>query len=307
MIKKTLKKGQVWTLGMAAAIVGSMSVAFAHDTLDLNTPEGAAEAMRRIQCSSEDNKPIYYWWHGRAFSRRMGEADKLLFNVEGMNVRQCTTVEDEKRGKGSRMVSREILLYTDPRTGEPLQTWDNPWTGQSVTVLHVENDPVNQPASFPYDENGNPRAKWFGSEKNGRWWMTSTIPLFYHNVLQGDYQKQVGGAYHATEMFNFMGDLDSLTDMSKDTSETQVGWVRMSDWLPWMEMQGREGIIYMHTAGLKVDGYDQLSDVMKKYIEEKAPIYRDPPPVDDDRENETSWTYYKKKLEGEKLPRGGAN
>ena len=43
----------------------------------------------------------------------------------------------------------------------------------------------------------------------------------------------------------------------------------------------------------------------KKYIEEKAPIYRLPPPANDDRENETSWTYYKKMVEGEKLPRGG--
>ncbi len=238
----------------------------------------------------------------------MGEADKILFRVDGMNVRQCVTIDDPKRGRGMRMVSREILLYVDPQTGDPLDTWDNPWTGETVNVLHVENDPVNQPPMFPLAEDGKtPSFGWFGQEKEGRWWSTSAVPLFYHNVLQGDYQKEVGGVYHATEMFNFMGDMNSLVDGDIDTADVQVGWVRMSNWLPWMHMQGREGIIYMHTAGKKVAGYDQISDVMKTYIEDKAPIYRLPPPANDDRENETSWTYYKKMVEGEKLPRGGAN
>jgi hypothetical protein len=279
----------------------------AQEKLDLTTPEGALTANRKIQCSTEDNRPIYYYWNGKAFSRRMGEADQVLFHVDGMNVRMCATVEDDKRGTGYRLVSREILLYTDPKTGEPLVTWDNPWTGQTVNVLHVENDPVNGRSSFPYAEDGSPSSRWFGQEMMGKWWSTITVPLFYHNVLQGDYQKQVGGVYHATEMFNYSGDMENLISKETQTANVHVGWVRQSDWLPWMEMQGREGIIYFHTAGMKVAGYDSISDVMKKYIEEKAPIYRLPPPADDDRENETSWTYYKKKVEGEKLPRGGAN
>ena len=46
--------------------------------------------------------------------------------------------------------------------------------------------------------------------------MNVTVPLFYHNVLQGDYQRYVGGAYHATEMFNFSGPLENLTDSTED-------------------------------------------------------------------------------------------
>lgn len=275
--------------------------------LNLNTPEGALEAFRKIQCSTEDGKPVYYWWHGRAYSRRMGEADRHLFNVDGMNVRQCGTVESKERGTGMRMVSREILLYTDPKTGEPLTEWDNPWSGQTVAVLQVENDPVNMGPMHPFSREGRPTMGWTGTQLDGNWWITSTVPLFYHNVLGGDYQKQVGPVYHATEMFNFMGDVASLVDDGVTSAPVQVGWARMSDWLPWMEMQGREGIIYMHTAGKKIDGYDDLSSVMKNYIETGAQKYRNPPPLDDDRPNETSWTYFKKTVPGEQLPRGGAN
>lgn len=300
-----LKKGQMALSGALAALLAGTAVSAA--PIDLNTPEGAVAANRKIQCSTEDNKPVLYTWEGSVFSRRMGEADKRMFGTVGMNIRTCVSVDGGKKGIGYRLVSKEILLYLDPRTGEALETWENPWTGTTVDVLHVANDPVNQRPSFPYDDDGNPRARWFARNQGDNWFLTAPIPLFYHNELGGEYQQYVGGAYHATELFNFMGDLESLTSDQTDTAETKVGWVRISDWLPWMEMQGREGIIYIHAAGQKVDSWDELPDVMKRYVAEKEPTYTAPPPGDDDRPNETSWTYFKKKIEGGKFPRGGHN
>ena len=82
------------------------------------------------------------------YSRVQGEADRLLFRVEGMNIRACTSIKDPKRGNGFRMVSRELLFYQDPVTGELMDEWKNPWTGETVEVLHVANDPVNW-GSYP--------------------------------------------------------------------------------------------------------------------------------------------------------------
>ncbi len=291
---------------MAAALVAGTAATGAM-AVDLSTPEGAIAANRKIQCSTEDNKPIVYTWEGSVFSRRMGEADQRMFGTVGMNIRTCVAVDGGNKGTGYRLVSKEILLYLDPKTGEPMDKWNNPWTGTEVDVIHVANDPVNQRPSFPYDEEGNPRARWYARNQGDSWFLTAPIPLFYHNELGGEYQAYVGGAYHATELFNFMGDLESLTSDDTDTADVKVGWVRISDWLPWMEMQGREGIIYIHAAGQKVDSYDDLPDVMKRYIAENEPTYTTPPPGDDDRPNETSWTYFKKKVPGGKLPRGGHN
>lgn len=276
--------------------------------IDLNTPEGANLAMRKVQCSTVDEEPVFYWWTGKVFARRMGEKDQHLFDIEGMNVRTCATIDGGKKGKTYRLVSREILLYLDTKTGQPLDTWDNPWNGKTVKVLHVENDPVNQPPRFPRDEDGNPypwTQKFGGNISGDNWWMSAPIPLYYHNVLAGDYQAQIGGVYHATEMFNFSGRLDTLISDDTTTADAVVGWVRISDWLPWMLMEGREGIMYMHAAGTMVDGFDAMGDVMKTYINEKAPLYRNPPPTDDDRPNETSWTFFKKHIEGGKFKAGG--
>jgi hypothetical protein len=285
---------------VGAALLCAASAASAAK-LDLGTPEGATLAARKIQCSTKDNVPITYYWHGETLSRVPGEPDRRLFRVEGMNIRQCATVTDPVRGTGWRMTSREILLYLDPQTGEVLREWKNPWTGKAVKVLHVANDPVNQPGSFPIGRDGTP-AKWRGSQIGNYWWQTSTIPLFYENPLGGDYQKFVGGTYHATEMFNFMGDVDDLVSDRTETASVRVGWVRVSSWLPWMEMGDRPGILYFHTAGRKLDRFADMSPVMLKEIEANYPAYVAPPPTDDTRPNETSWTYFRKQVPVEKKP-----
>jgi hypothetical protein len=279
------------TLGSAAVLAAGKA-----KPIDLGTPEGANLAARKIQCSANDNVPTIYYFHGEAFSRVPGERDRKLFDVEGYNVRQCVTVNDPVRGAGWRIISRELLLYVDPTTGELLREWKNPWTGQTVKVLQTANDPVNQRPVFAKAADGTP-AKWPGTISGDTWWNTITVPLFYINPLGGEYQKNVGGYYHATEMFNFFGKVSELVDPKNVNPAIEVGWVRLADWLPWMEMSGRAGIIYIHAAGRKLDSYEQLPPVMRKAIETEYPEYRNPPPGDDSRENETSWTYFKKKVQ----------
>lgn len=265
------------------------------NAFELTPGLGYLKASRKITCSLEDNKPIVYWWHGSMYSRVQGEKDRLLFKVEGMNIRQCTTIEDPKRGQGFRMVSRELLFYQDPDTGEILDQWTNPWTGETVDVLHVANDPVNWGNQYEINRNGKPYEMNL-SIHGDDWWDTSTIPLFYKNPLAGDFQDYVGGIYHATEMFNTTGSVSDLTDDNKDTAKTNIGWERISYWLPWMKMSGRNGIVYFHTFGKKLNSYDELPESIKTEIETNYPIYKQPPPTSDDRKNETSWTYFKKML-----------
>ncbi|MGB3457404.1 MAG: DUF1838 family protein [Litorimonas sp.] len=278
--------------GTAAAQTLSLPEGAVKDgKLDLDSPEGALMAMRKVQCSTIDEKPVTYYWTGQAFSRRTGERDRNIFNVEGMNIRQCGTVNDPEKGLGYKLVSRELLLYTDPETGEVLKTWDNPWTGKTVEVMHVANDPVNH-SSHVVGRGGQPYS-FAGQEIGDRFHMNFTIPLFYSNPLGGDFQAEVGGTYHATEMFNFLGRTEELTDISEDTTDVSIGWVRISDWLPWMEMQGRDGVFYVHTAGRKVADFEDMSELMLNEIRTHYPEYDTPPPVSDPRPNMTSWKYYK--------------
>lgn len=282
----------------AALLLGLLPALALAAPPDLSTPESQLAALRRIQCSELDGKPVTYYWNGYAYSRVPGEPDRLLFRVEGMNVRACGPLANARSKADFRLVSREILLYEDPVTGQVLRTWTNPWTGKTVNVLHVANDPVNgnysvvgrdgKPANLPFQVMGE------------QWWLTTAVPLFYTNPLGGTYQEYVGGMYHATELFNFFGDVRSLVDRKRDSAPAAVGWQRLSSWLPWMQMGGREGLVYFHTAGRKLDRWDDLPAGMRAEIAASYPEYRGPPPLDDQRPNETSWTYFKKFIDAER-------
>ena len=288
-----LKFSLISSFALIALLFVDFSLAF-----ELTPGAGQLKAQRKITCSNIDDKPIVYWWYGRMYSRGQGEADRLLFRVEGMNIRACTSIKDPERGNGFRMVSRELLFYQDPKTGEIMDQWTNPWTGETVEVLHVANDPVNWGSQYELDSNGNPFQMRSFNVHEDDWWDTTTVPLFYKNPLGGDFQKYVGGTYHATEMFNTTGSIKDLTDDSKDTAKASIGWERISYWLPWMKMNGRNGIVYFHTFGKKLDSYDDLPESMKEVIKSTYPKYDRPPPTDDQRKNETSWTYFKKMLGG---------
>ena len=191
----------------------------------------------------------------------------------------------------------QIMLYLDPKTGEILREWQNPYTGETVSVIHVANDPVNSRGpNFGYGRDGKV-AKLPIEEVGNYWQMNLEIPLFYHNVLAGNYQKYVGGTYHATELFNFYGPLDELLDENLTSIDPGVSWVRIAQWLPWMEMNGRDGFMYFNAQGSKLKSWDDLPAVLKDEIAASYPEYRHAPPGDDNRPNETSWTVFKKALD----------
>ena len=268
--------------------------------LDLNKPEDAVKVMQKIQCSTEDGKPAVYWWRGSVYSRVPGERDRHLFNIEGMNIRACKSLNDPQRGYGYRQVSREILLYLDPVTNQVLRRWKNPFTNQDNEVIHVANDPVNAPPSYAIGPNGQPY-KFNGTVKNGRIWTQIEVPLFYKNPLGGEYQDYVGGTYHAMEMFTFFMHEKELLDATKTGSDdVTVSWARTSEWLPWMEMGDRAGMMIFTAVGRRLLKYDDLSETMKAEIKQNYPIYNTTPPLDDSRPNETSWTYFKKILTAKK-------
>jgi hypothetical protein len=295
-------KARNWltTAGMALGAAIMANTPAQARQLDPAKPADALEISKRVQCGEADSKPAVYHWSGNAYSRIEGEGDRLLFKVEGMNVRQCVTVVDAVRGKGWRLVSREILLYLDPKSGEVVRNWTNPWTGESVAVVHVANDPVNQRPAFATSTDGKPYSIP-SLRREGRWFfMPSEIPLFYTNPLQGEYQDYVGGKYHAMEIFDFAFDANEMLDTKNPTSYPIISWVRMADWLPWMKMRGRQGLVVINAMGNKLKNYDELPAVLKTEIAANYPAYTTPPPGDDPRPNETSWTVFKKFIDAQK-------
>lgn len=280
-------------------VIALMVVASAVPSLANEVFEGeqAHEMLRKMYCGTlEDGKTRFGTWEGRAYSRVQGEKDRHLFNVIGINTRQCATVEDPEKGEGFRSVSREVMFYLDPETDEIIDSWENPFTGETVEVVHVANDPVNMRApAFAVGRNGKPLKIEF--QRSGDVLVSrAEVPLFYTNPLAGDYQKYVGGAYHAMEIFDTFFDADEMID-GESITMSRLAWARISQWLPWMEMGSRPGLMIVNATGFSTFDLDDLSDSLIADLKERYPLYLTPPPLDDARPNETSWTVFKKHLE----------
>lgn len=275
-------------------VVASAAPCFAGEVFE---GEQALELMHKMYCGTvEDGKVRFGTWEGRAYSRVQGEKDRHLFNVIGINTRQCTTVEDPEKGEGFRSVSREVMFYLDTETDEIIDTWENPFTGASVEVVHVANDPVNMRGPlFAVRRDGNPLKVEF--QRSGDFLVNRTeVPLFYTNPLAGEYQKYVGGAYHAMEIFNNFYEAEEM--LNSDTiTFSRMAWTRISQWLPWMEMGSRPGVMIVNATGFSTFELEDVPDSLIEELKERYPIYLTPPPLDDARPNETSWTVFKKHLE----------
>lgn len=285
----------------ASLAAGALAAPAAAQMLDPAKPEDALQIMKRVQCGISEDKPAVFHWSGNIYGRSPGQPDKLLFKGEGMNIRRCVEVNDPERGKGWRMVSREVMLMLDPVTGEVLRQWTNPYTGQTVEVMHIHNDPVNGRPNFARNADGSPY-RIAALREAGPWvFMPFEAPLFYPNPLQGAYQNYVGGTYHAMEIFDFAALKSELYNPKTPTAYPMVSWVRVSQWAPWMEMGDRPGQMVFNAMGRKLPGgFEELPEVLKREIRANYPIYEDAPPKDDMRPNETTWSKFKTLMEARK-------
>lgn len=245
--------------------------------------------------TTEQGVTRYGMWEGKLYSRIPGEKDRHLFNVVGINTRQCARLSDPARGSGFRSVSREIMVYLDPRTNEIIDRWVNPWTGTTVEVIHVANDPVNmRRPTFALTEDGKPlqvKLRSYGDTLVA----SNEVPLFYENPLAGPYQEFVGGKYHAMEIFNtFYRAQDFFDDKRVRIGESRISWQRISGLLPWMKMGDRPGLMIFNATGFSTFDAKKIPPALMNVLTTRYPQYLSPPPLDDARPNETTWTITKK-------------
>ena len=262
----------------------------------------AIVARMKATCgTTEQGHTRYGMWEGRAYSRIAGEKDRHLFNLVGINTRQCTMVVDPIKGKGFKSVSREIMMYLDPETNEILDSWINPWNNNKVEILHVANDPVNM-RGYRWEKNdeGQNVAPMKLRQYEDLTFSADEIPLFYDNPLGSEYQVYVGGAYHAMEIFNSIYKSDEILDANvKRLNHSNIAWTRVAQWLPWMEMGSKSGIMIFNATGFSTFDKSEIWPRLQKIITERYPLYKDPPSLNDNRPNETSWTVFKKHMESQ--------
>lgn len=294
----------------AIAIVGFsllwVAASAAARPLDLAVPEDGVLASKKIACGSLKPDFIgYAVWKGKVFSRVSWESDRLLFDVMGVNIRRCPTVTDPARGVGYRVVSRELMLFLEPGTGKVLETWNNPFTGATVKVVPVANDPVNLPPIFPRTRDGKPYR--FSGEIIGDLVVRNLPSPVYETLPLGkDFAEAFGGHSQAMEVYtHFVPRAELLNDSHAPLKNLHLAWYRFAQWMPWMKMGERPGYVIYSTYGWRVKGIADLPAQLQQALSQpEYAAFREPPPPDDPRPMADEYTYFQQimRAEGKAVP-----
>jgi Protein of unknown function (DUF1838) len=265
--------------------------------LDLDKPEDNFTAYLKMRLSLKEGEEVVYYWTGVVYNYLPGERGQALFGLEACNVAKMVKVDSVYQ-----MLTREVALYKDLKTGQYLDRWYNPMIKDSVDVVHVWNDPVNQtlalksrfgPWGVPWTRLG-----------DGRISMNSDIFLLYPSPLKkADFpENSRSDQYQAAELFQFFMNEKDLNNPKLNSCYSEVSWTRISDFLPWLRMGDRPGHLVYQCRGYKIMGgsSEKLPSVFREYVRSKHPEFLDPPEKFS-APNMTSWRYFKKLKDEKKI------
>jgi Protein of unknown function (DUF1838) len=255
-----------------------------------------AQQWVKTRSSLDPTQSTFLTWTGKIYSFIPGEKRKLLFKMLGLSVSRCIPAAEG----GWDFASRELTYYLNPETGEILRKWENPWTDETVPVIHVANNPVQGrfQGKFPAQVEGDST--------------TFVFDIFptYPNPLAEDpkfAEYSSYATYQATELFKLtVPTADLFNSELTSVSQLKLSWDRIGQWLPWMKMGDRPGYLIYSAFGGKVSGLTELPQLLQDEINTRVPMYRKAPNSFLDGEDMTSWLYFQKHfqayLDGEIFP-----
>lgn len=275
--------------------------------IDLEDNKQNFEAFMKIRSSiqnldsSNQAKESTYYWEGTIYSFINGERSKKIMGMKGFSMSRWV-----KTDSSYQLLTREVALYTDPKTGKILEKMKNPFLEEksdSVEVIHVWNDPVNQ--EFPYLIKNNYKEKPEESEVYAIPYsqLGEDIVCFYADIFltypskitRKEFPQNVqSDLYQGAELFQFFVRKSDIENTLLTDIPATISWTRIGQWLPFMNMGDAKGNLVYQCRGYKVlEGFEGLPKDVQEYVKAKQPIFQHAP-TEYSQPNETSWTYFKK-------------
>jgi hypothetical protein len=258
--------------------------------LDFTNPEDNLTAWVKLVSSLEDGVETCGYFAGTQYAD-LGPQEVIvpLFRIKGFGMSRVTKMPDGRYQN----LHKEVVFYLDLKEDRILDTWDNPFTGETVEVFHTHNNPVNSYYATSFEQRfGNPETgietisfpfilPWetFGDRTvvsfavNTRW--PSPLPP------EKWPRENFGEWYRTSEYFQIHASHADLNDPDMPKVPYTGAWQKVAPWHPWMLMDNRPGGIIGITNVFSLDSTADLPPVVLAYAEENYPDYLHAP---------TEWT-----------------
>lgn len=263
-----------------ASILSMTSVALATETATA-TASGPvlldSDQLRATRCSLDD-RTIYFVGTGNVYANVPGQAPTKLFGFIGVDISRCVP----NAAGGWTLASRELSYYLDPKTGEIIHRWRNPWSSETVTVMHIANrlQQLDLPPSVPLAD-ASPIAT-----------LVLELPFAIPNPLAAQFPDYMPEPLiPSVSSYKFSFDRRQL-ETGRDVAHVALTYFETGPWRPWMKMGSRPGELVYSITGHKVSRFEQLPAVVKHEIDTRLPLFREAPSCKVAAANQNTWTEF---------------
>lgn len=273
--------------------------------IDLKNPEWNRDQRARLNGDLDPSKQLVGWLKGVIQGVRPNEAIRDLVGFEGFSVTRMVPLPNG----GWRKLLRETVFYRDLKTGKILTEWENPYTGETVRVVPIANDPYNQTIETNFM--GKPWVGDWNENPDDTLTLFSGVNLFYPNLLEPQkwVRESSGDFAQVTENFTWTVRREDVENPAITALPCVGSWQRVTPWLPWMLMGSAPGCInyFSHFASLP-GGIESLAKLPQDLVEATRALdpklLRAPTPEEDTLPNESSLEAYAKEQSPAPVPEG---
>ena len=226
--------------------------------LDFTDPRDNLYAFAKLWSTLAD-EPVLSSFHGTMFAHIADRKSVPLFGYAGTGLFQSRILESGH----VRLRGKETGVFTDLANGEVLETWTNPFTGETVEVFNFLNDRVRgllttEMPRFKLGDEDDATLMNEGTSGASADSVAFVLPweIYGDRVhLAWDYchgyanpvtseswpRASTGNFINPSEHFYFTTSLRELEDRACASARYVAGFTRLSPWWPWMLM-GRQRI-----------------------------------------------------------------
>jgi hypothetical protein len=220
---------------------------------DLTDPDQLLTAFMRLS-GSLDDRLIIWWMDGM----RYGVVDAHATLLFGMKVGMFQRFFREPDGR-FKVAMFELTYYTDLATGQLLETFANPYTGETNKVQHVRLGPeVRFMTATGIARPDNPMVKAYASQlgpalihDDDVW-----IPLDVEATIK--FPKPTAPAIVLNHYTTIHGRLDDALNPALDSAPCELNFQNVLKWEPFFRMNDHPGHMMSRAAGRKLESVDDL-------------------------------------------------
>ena len=197
-----------------------------------------------------------------------------------------------------KVMGKECGYFTDLESGEILDHWDNPWTGERVEVFAFLNDRFRGTLGLERKVfkvgDGETANNDIGKAKKGDPFLLPWQVVGDQYLLGWDYAHEytnpvtpegwpkasTGHRVNPSEHFTLFTPRAEIDDRSISSARYHAGFMRQAPWWPWMRMgqSGVKGVLMGRMHSYKITGgMDDVPPAIRKRVEKDRPdLFEEP-------------------------------